>query len=232
MEEDKTSAVLDSSVSKFLTYEDYLSSKLTALDLHYLEDEEMARQLLELGSIGGGEVLKKKEFERRKAAAEARRHSKAQQKTLASAGKELNDNFLKALAEREEPHRSGKMASIFFIRDRNARGQEISGYIDYSHRLQTEDFEPYFSGKKKFLPKSTDLSFLNWETEHLCSRDSPNYHVIDDNPSGMVFKNKMDRKIVDVNPKGPTGDSSSCTPIKTDLYMQVVIFDHINRRRN
>ncbi|CDQ86455.1 unnamed protein product, partial [Oncorhynchus mykiss] len=29
--------------------------------------------------------------------------------TLASVGKELNDNFLKALAEREEANRSGKM---------------------------------------------------------------------------------------------------------------------------
>jgi len=44
-----------------------------------------------------------------------------------------------------------------FIRDKNTRGQEISGYIDYAHRLKTEDFEVYFSGKKKFLPKPSDL---------------------------------------------------------------------------
>jgi len=44
-----------------------------------------------------------------------------------------------------------------FIRDKNARGQEISGYIDYAHRLKTEDFEVYFNGKKKFLPKPSDL---------------------------------------------------------------------------
>ncbi|KAI1900355.1 hypothetical protein AGOR_G00049110 [Albula goreensis] len=232
MEEDNTTAALDNSIPEFQSYEDYLSSKLTASDLYYLEDEEMARQLVELGCIGGGEVLKREEFEKRKAAAEAPRLSKTQQKTLASAGKELKDNFLKALAEREEPHRSGKMASILFIRDRNARGQEISGYIDYSHRLQTEDFEPYFSGKKKLLPKSTDLSFLNWETEHVTSRDSPNYQVIDDNPSGMIFKNKIDRKIVDVNPKGPIGDSSSRISIQSNRYLQIVIFDHTNRRRN
>lgn len=49
------------------------------------------------------------------------------------------------------------LQSIIFIRDRNARGQEISGYIDYSHRLKSEDFEPYFSGKKRLLPKTSDL---------------------------------------------------------------------------
>lgn len=47
--------------------------------------------------------------------------------------------------------------SIIFIRDKNPRHQEISGYIDYAHRLKTEDFEPYFSGKKRLLPKPSDL---------------------------------------------------------------------------
>ncbi|KAJ8383673.1 hypothetical protein AAFF_G00216440 [Aldrovandia affinis] len=231
-EERTTAAAMDTYVPENQTYEDYLSSKLTAVDLFYLEDEVMARQLVGLGCIGHGEVLKKEEFEKRKAVAEASRKPKTQQKTLASAGKTFSDNFLRALAEREEPNRSGRMASIIFIRDRNGRGQEISAYIDYAHRLQTDDFEPIFNGDKKLLPKSTDLSFFNWETDHLTSSDSPNYKVIDDDPSGMVFKNKLDRKIVDVNLKGPTGDSSSNTPIQTSRYMQVVIFDHVNRRRN
>lgn len=47
--------------------------------------------------------------------------------------------------------------SVIFIRDRNSHGQEVSGYIDYAHRLKTEDFEVYFNGKKRLLPKPTDL---------------------------------------------------------------------------
>lgn len=39
--------------------------------------------------------------------------------------------------------------SVIFLRDRNAKGQETSGYIDYAHRLKTENFEPYFDGRKK-----------------------------------------------------------------------------------
>jgi len=44
-----------------------------------------------------------------------------------------------------------------YIRDKNSRGQEISGYIDYANRLKTDDFEAYFAGRKRFLPKSSDL---------------------------------------------------------------------------
>ncbi|KAK2542915.1 hypothetical protein Q9966_003527 [Columba livia] len=47
--------------------------------------------------------------------------------------------------------------SIIFIHDRNSHRQEVSAYIDYAHRLTTDDFEVYFSGKKRLLPRNTDL---------------------------------------------------------------------------
>ncbi|KAK1174302.1 hypothetical protein AOXY_G1778 [Acipenser oxyrinchus oxyrinchus] len=233
MEDDNAAGALDNIVTEFNTYEDFLDSQITSLDLYYLEDEELARQLVELGYRGSGEVLKREEFESRKAAAEASRLSKrSQQKTLASAGKELKDNFLKALAQREEANRSGKMTSIIFIRDRNSHGQEISGYIDYAHRLKTEEFEPYFNGKKRLLPRPTDLSFYNWETQVSTSNPSPNYQVIAENSSGLLFKNKRDRKILNVDPKASPGDNSTRTPpIQTSLYIQAVIYDHITRRK-
>ncbi|XP_043369150.1 cilia- and flagella-associated protein 299 isoform X2 [Dermochelys coriacea] len=206
----------------------------------------MARQLVELGFRGSGEVLKREEFEARKAAAEASRLSeRTQQKvplqdskgqTLSSAGKELKDNFLKALAEREEANCNGKMAfcffqSIIFIRDRNSRGQEVSAYIDYAHRLKIDEFEIYFNGKKKLFPRRTDLSFYNWDRNVSTSNASPNYQVIAENACGLLFKNKCDRKIVNVDPKAYPGDSTTRTPIETDLYLQVVIYDHILRRK-
>uniref|UniRef100_A0A8C1BPM8 Cilia- and flagella-associated protein 299 n=1 Tax=Cyprinus carpio TaxID=7962 RepID=A0A8C1BPM8_CYPCA len=73
-----------------------------------LQDQELARQLVELGHKGSS--LEREEFETSKAAAEASRlASESQQKKLASIGKELKDNFLRALAEREEANRSGEM---------------------------------------------------------------------------------------------------------------------------
>uniref|UniRef100_A0A0B7A0B3 Cilia- and flagella-associated protein 299 n=1 Tax=Arion vulgaris TaxID=1028688 RepID=A0A0B7A0B3_9EUPU len=56
-------------------------------------------------------------------------------------------------------------------------GQEVSSYLDYSHRLATEDFRPIFDGKKKLTPKTTDLSFFNWETQNVSSKSSPNYEA-------------------------------------------------------
>ncbi|XP_069782841.1 cilia- and flagella-associated protein 299 isoform X2 [Narcine bancroftii] len=110
-EEEAGAAAVDNIINEFETYESFLDSQITSLDLYYLEDEELARQLVELGYRGSGEVLKREEFEMRKAAAEAARLAKKSQKTiLASAGKELKDNFLMALAEREENNRNGKMS--------------------------------------------------------------------------------------------------------------------------
>ncbi|XP_038615511.1 cilia- and flagella-associated protein 299 [Tachyglossus aculeatus] len=232
MEGDDGVSAVDNIVTQFSSYEDFLDSQITTLDLYYLEDEELARQLVELGYRGSGEVLKREEFEARKAAIEAARLAeRTQKKTLSSAGKELKDPFLKALAEREEANRSGKMTSIIFIRDRNSRGQELSGYIDYAHRLKTEDFDVYFSGKKKLFPRTTDLSFYNWESQFSTSNSSPNFEVIAENASGLLFKNKRDRKILSVDPEGSPGDNSTRTPIQTGLYLQAVIYDHISRRK-
>lgn len=46
-------------VEKFETYEDYLDSQLTSTDMAYLGDEEMARQLVELGYRGLGDKISK-----------------------------------------------------------------------------------------------------------------------------------------------------------------------------
>uniref|UniRef100_A0A3Q0QWR9 Cilia- and flagella-associated protein 299 n=1 Tax=Amphilophus citrinellus TaxID=61819 RepID=A0A3Q0QWR9_AMPCI len=147
-------------------------------------------------------------------------------KTLASAGKELKDNFLKALAEREEANRSGKMTSVIFIRDHNTLGQEVSGYIDYAHRLKTQDFEPYFSGKKRLMPGRSDLCYYNWKTLVSTSNSSPNFEVIYDNPDGLLFKNKRDKKILNLDPLSGPGEDSKRTFLQSDIYIHAVIYDH------
>jgi hypothetical protein len=232
--EDEAPSGTDNVVNEFATYEAFLDSQITQTDLYYLEDEELARQLVELGYRGSGEVLKREEFQARKEAAEASRLSKrTQKKTLAHSGKDVRSSvFLTALAEREEANRSGKMTTIIFIRDKNPKGQEISGYIDYAHRLKIEDFEPYFNGKKRLLPRQTDLSFYNWETQTSTSNHTPNYQVIADNATGLLFKNKRDRKILNVDPKVPKpGDNSVRLPLQTNEYIQVVVYDHVTRRK-
>ena len=46
-------------VEQYDTYEDYLDSQLTSTDLFYLEEEEIARQLVELGYRGLGDTMRR-----------------------------------------------------------------------------------------------------------------------------------------------------------------------------
>lgn len=102
------------SLDQFATYEDYLDSQLSETDLFYLEDEELARQLVELGYRGTGETLRREDFEARKRAERERNAQKTNvPKQLASAGKDLSQYpFLAALASREDLVRNGKLTVI------------------------------------------------------------------------------------------------------------------------
>jgi len=44
-------------VEQFDTYEDYLDSQLTSTDMYYLEEEDVARHLVELGYRGSGDII-------------------------------------------------------------------------------------------------------------------------------------------------------------------------------
>ncbi|GMI00451.1 hypothetical protein TrLO_g11377 [Triparma laevis f. longispina] len=218
----------------YTTYEDYLDSQITDTDMFYLESEDLARQLVELGYRGSGDTLKREEFEARKKAIRERSTQKTNvPKQLSSAGKDLTDSpVLLALANREELVRNGKLTTIIFIRDKNPKGQEVSGYIDYALRLKTENFEPYFEGRKQLMPKPSDLSYYNWETQTSTSNSTPNFQVIADNETGLLFKNKRDRKVINVDPNANPGDNSTRTEIKTSEFLQVVIYDHMTRRKS
>jgi len=177
--------------------------------------------------------LKREEFETRKQAlVERSSQVSSTPKQLTSQNKNLSAYpFLQALANREELARNGKLTTVIFIRDKNSKGQEVSGYIDYAHRLKTESLEPYFERRKRLMPKPNDLSYFNWETQTSTSNSSPNFQVIAESESGLLFKNKRDRKIINVDPCLPPGDNTTRTEIKTHEYQQVVIYDHMTRRK-
>lgn len=82
-----------------------------------------------------------------------------------------------ALQQREEAVRNGKLATIVFIRDYNSKGQEVSGYIDYGHRLRSDSMEKIFQRKKRLLPQPSDLSFYNWNTQTPFINSTPEFQV-------------------------------------------------------
>ncbi|KAA6379052.1 MAG: putative flagellar basal body protein [Streblomastix strix] len=217
------------------TYEDYLDTQISEDDLFYLEDQDLAREMVELGFRGRGNALKREDYEFRKRAAEQLKKAKADQapQVLASEGKDLaNFPFLQALAHREKLVREGRLAVIIFIRDYNSKQQEVSGYIDYGARLKTEKkFDQYFLRKAKLLPRPTDLSYYNWDTQTLKSNSSANFDVIADNVSGLQFKSKRDRKTIVVDPHTPQTEKTVRRDINTHEYIQVVLFEHTTHRR-
>lgn len=56
--------------------------------------------------------------------------------------------------------------------------------------------------------------------------------VIADDSLGLLFKNKRDRKVLNVDPKSSPGDNSVVQQVYGESYMQVVLFDHVTRRRS
>jgi hypothetical protein len=153
---------------------------------------------------------------------------------LAHAGcKTDHSNFLKALKAREEHVRNGRMTTIIFIRIKESGKNEISGYIDLAHRLKTDDFKKIYEGKEKLKPKPTDLSFFNWDAQNPSLNDSPNFRVDANSDAGLLFRNKRDRKVINVDPnKDPPGDGTKRVEIECEEYTQVVFFDHITRRKH
>ena len=94
---------------------------------------------------------------------------------------------------------SSNSKTIIYVLTTNQKGHQVSGYIDFADRLSTESFAPYF-GKKQLIPKVTDLSYYNWESGVCTSNHSGNY-IVGEREGGMWFKNKRDRKEVEVDPR-------------------------------
>ena len=57
MDEDFDGETIDNQLEKYDTYEQYLDDHMEEKDLFYLEDVELARQLIEVGYHGKGDIL-------------------------------------------------------------------------------------------------------------------------------------------------------------------------------
>ncbi len=106
--------------------------------MYYLEDEDHARQLVELGYRGSGDTLTRDEFDEQKKILRERNVHKANvARALSSAGKDLSESpFLAELAAREESILSGRLTSILFLRCRNSKKQEVRGVVGSASAAQ------------------------------------------------------------------------------------------------
>lgn len=56
--------------------------------------------------------------------------------------------------------------------------------------------------------------------------------MVCDDENGLQFKNKRDRKVIYLDPQMNPGDNTTRTELETEEHLQVVIFDHVTRRRS
>ncbi|XP_025836155.1 uncharacterized protein C4orf22 homolog [Agrilus planipennis] len=221
----------DKRLLQFKTYDDYLDSLVTAEDLCYLQNTVVARTLAELGYRSSGETLSKESFKKRLDAVLEYMFPTIRPYELLSEKIKLTDPLIQDLALRERSNRVGILATIIFVRHYTKKGFEISGYIDYAQRLKTEDWKPIFKGTKKIWPKATDLGYYHWRIGKVVSNDSLNYKVVIDPEKGMLFQNRFDRKIINVNPTAIVGSNTTRTRIKSHMYDQFILYDHVVRQR-
>ena len=107
------------------------------------------------------------------------------------------------------------MTTVLFIRTFVKDKNEVSGYIDLAHRMKTEDFRAIFMGNEMIVPRPTDLSYYSWESQVCYINDSPNFKTDASSEEGLMFRNKRDRKLINVNPNAPSpGDGTDRKPIE------------------
>lgn len=225
---------------EFKTYEDYLESFVTELDRKNLRNTVFARQIAELGYNSSSEVLRRDVFESRKQYALELLNPSKKPHELFSAGCDIRDPILSALAARERSNRVQILNTIIFLRHRTKKGLEISGYIDFEYSLRQSrrreedsiDWEAVFQGRKRLWPTVKDLGFYDWRTGMSRSNNTDNFKVIADPHKGLTFLNRHDRKVIcpDPNLISPGINTTSTILINSARYNHCVLYDHVLRK--
>ena len=187
---------------RFTTYEQYFDAVVDKSerdkDLFYLEDELAARDVelgrrVDAGFLQSQNILQPHEFEKAHQDLKYRREKDARFISRSENGRfscqesksgevyhfTKNNPVLSALADREKNHRLGILNSVVYLRYKNRKNQEVSGYFDFADRLKNElGFDRYFSGKKLLTVTRKDLSYYNWNTLANYSNESEKFWYI------------------------------------------------------
>lgn len=221
----------DKRLLKFADYEDYINKFLTQLDEFYLQSMEVCQEIAQLGYRSAGETLTRRQFEKRLSAVLNFRLPGSDHLVLASQGMITGNALQRELALREKSNKVGILATIIFMRVSKPNGTTLSGYIDYADRLHRDTkWNSFFRGQATLNLKKTDLGYYNWRTGQVMTNDSLNYTVVY-SPTGVTFRNRFDRQILNPAPNENQGPNSYRKRISSKDYGLVVIFDHLVRQR-
>lgn len=228
---------IENILDQYENYDSYLDSFISNKDIEYLGNVDIARQLIELGLNIKTQILSKEEFTKQKQALFNLRKNQFEKKIIQPAFLKVDkalyedEPFLLEISKREEDILQGKLQTIVFLRaevkSANSKAMEVSAYIDLGHRLRNDKFQHYYERKAILLPKTSDLSYFNWNTEKCVFNDSKIFSCESDiENKQLIFKNKRDRKNIYVD-----REKQDENTIRTDLvsnipeYLQIVFFD-------
>ncbi|XP_076280774.1 cilia- and flagella-associated protein 299-like [Lasioglossum baleicum] len=217
----------DKRLLPFNTYEDYLDSLVTFVDLGYLGNLHTAHQLAELGYRCAGETLSRDVFYRRLKTLKDLLFPIYRPYELTSEFVTPTNVLMQELALRERPNRLKIISTIIFIRNYTKLQFEISGYIDFCERLDKENWFLYFEGKKKLWPHATDLAYYHWRTNKTCLNETCNYQPVIDPNRGLRFKNLHDREFINIDPVAPSpGVDTTRIRVRCPQYEHIILYDH------
>ena len=188
-------------LTKINNYDEYLDRFVTSEDKLYLEEDELARDVIELYSINKGEIRNESDFVRKKKEIEdMNKVVEDKNQTLLSLNMNYRKNsFLEELKKREDEVKKGRKFTIIYIRYKDKKGKETSAYIDFRDRLKTDEMKTVFQEGYPLLPKPSDLSYYNWSLQKVTSKDSSFFSVDAGPKERLSFKNNEDRKKINVD---------------------------------
>ncbi|XP_053676259.1 cilia- and flagella-associated protein 299-like [Anopheles nili] len=217
-------------ILEFNSYEDYLNSLIDGKSLQYFGDRENLLSLYRTGY----RALTKQAFEAQRSFLQVQKDPL----TLFSRNLVPKNEFLKELAARERPNRLGLLSTIIYMRYIR-KNTEISGYIDYEDGLKrvhhyqqySNDWRAIFAGEKVLYPTPVDLLYYNGRTGSSRKNNSRNYQILCDPFRGIIFRNTYDRKDIYLDPTSNYyGTNTSRIEVPSDVYEQVVLYDHVVRK--
>uniref|UniRef100_A0A0A9YIR7 Cilia- and flagella-associated protein 299 n=1 Tax=Lygus hesperus TaxID=30085 RepID=A0A0A9YIR7_LYGHE len=213
------------------SYSFYLDQLLDETDLFHFRKLNLARNIVKLGYRNNGETLQEEQFvERWNRVLRSTQPIRMAQALVSQSVVLAKDRLIEALTVRERANRAGVMTTIVFLRIKNSN-EEYGGFIDFNDRLKKTDMVPFFSGKRRLVPKRRDLGFFNWRTRISYTNDSDQIEtLVCPKGSGLLFKHKWDKLIINPNPKiKKPGICSERHAVESPHYTTVLLFDHVIR---
>lgn len=219
----------DRRLLNFQNYEEYLDSLVMPVDICYLRSSKLARQVAELGYRCTGETLSEESFYRRLRIVRDLLFPIHRPYELTSEFISPVARLMEELALRERANRLRILSTIVFLRRFVTRLQfEESAYIDFSDRLESEDWLPYYRGERKLSPLKRDLAYYHWRMGKTCLNETRNYVPNIDPKRGLLLKNIHDRQMITVDPAAASpGMQTTRVRIHCPFYEHVILYDHV-----